>query len=247
MGDFDQQRPTWKSLSEPAKDLVRRFLVLDQSSRLTCQQALRHEWVTAAEAPTHLSCMPGLAGQDGLATCLPQLVTLLLRVPQLSMGQRCSLAACAAAARESDLTPAIPWRELFLDLDRDHDGRLSVNEMVHGLRRCLAGSATQLPDKQLQACAEALDLDQSGHIEWLEWVAIGLLGSRLGTSEAAEPVATAFRLLSNPVHSTCLEKDLETERTMVQVIHDWVKQVYDDPGEMFTLSDLRFVISTTET
>jgi len=156
------------------------------------------------------------------------------------------LASCAVVAQASDLDPVFPWRELFLELDTDFDGRISLHELIGGLKRLLAGSSTQLPDEILTACAEALDLDQSGHIEWLEWVVLGLLGSRFGRSEAAEPVATAFRLLSNPAHDICLANGQENEQSLSQVIHTWVKHVDIEVGGMLTLADLRFVVATTE-
>jgi len=40
--EFDSD---WNSISDPAKDLVKKLLVVDPSKRLTCDEALEHPWV----------------------------------------------------------------------------------------------------------------------------------------------------------------------------------------------------------
>lgn len=246
-GAFEQRRPAWNIVSELGKDLVKRLMVLDEAERLTCEQAMGHQWITQAESSTLLCCTPGSLDCSSLARFIPELITLLQHLQHLSIAQRSALASCAIAAQDSDLEAAFPWRELFFELDTDCDGRISCHELICGLQRLLAGSSTQLPDEQLKACAEALDLDQSGHIEWLEWVVLGLLGSRLGTSKAAEPVATAFRLLSNPAPAdVCLGKGQEQAQSLSQLIHEWVKEADIEVGGTLTLADLRFVVATTE-
>jgi serine/threonine protein kinase len=131
---------------------------------------------------------------------------LLLRLPRLAAAQRVALTACALAASEADLGPAGDlWRELFLTLDADQDGRLSFEDVANGLRRLArakakpGGGASQVPDDRLEACIRALDLDQNGSIEWTEWFAVALLGSP-GAFRRPEPAGTAFRLLDRPLY-----------------------------------------------
>lgn len=38
----------WKHVSEPARDFIRRLLVVDPKARLTAQQALQHPWIVAS-------------------------------------------------------------------------------------------------------------------------------------------------------------------------------------------------------
>merc|ERR1712232_412672 len=109
----------------------------------------------------------------GLAPYLPRVVALLSRIPRLALAQRLALIACAVAAQETDLETLVPWRELFLELDADQDGRLSVAELSQGLRRIHGGAATRLPEEHMESVAAALDLDQSGYIDWIEWLAVG--------------------------------------------------------------------------
>jgi len=41
--DFDYEN--WDNISEEAKDLVKRILVLEPSKRLTCEEMLKHPWI----------------------------------------------------------------------------------------------------------------------------------------------------------------------------------------------------------
>lgn len=47
---FDFDRPVWKGISQEAKDLVSKLLVVDQTARLTAVQALEHPWIVAGSS-----------------------------------------------------------------------------------------------------------------------------------------------------------------------------------------------------
>jgi len=264
-GNFDQRRSPWQRLSLAAQDLVKHLLVLEEPQRLTCVKALRHPWLKTGK---NCFLARGSADSPGLAPHAPRLVTLLLRLSDMAEAQRLALAACAMAASEADISMlALPWRELFLALDEDQDGRLSFIELAAGLKRLLGPAAKELPDEQLEECVLALDLDHSGAIEWVEFIAIALLGSK-AISEAEEPLSTAFRLLDRPWNGNVAS--LQDDAS--QIIGRWVSEEYQEVGDSenptvafelgegnakpnegigsasprLTLSDLRFAVGSTE-
>jgi serine/threonine protein kinase len=63
--------PVWKKVSEQAKDLIRKLLVVDPAARLTAKQALAHEWFSASteatDAASH-SVSFSAAEQNGTAS-----------------------------------------------------------------------------------------------------------------------------------------------------------------------------------
>jgi len=48
--DYEFHAPWWDEISENAKDLVKKLLVLDPSKRLSASQALAHSWVRGQAA-----------------------------------------------------------------------------------------------------------------------------------------------------------------------------------------------------
>jgi len=211
-GDFETRRPAWQNLSQFAQDLVRKFLVVEEFNRLTSRSALRHPWVEPARgdlrspAPmrSNAALLPSPRGSGGgvLDNYSPYgliVVTLLEKFTRLDAMQQLVLIICAQTMAECDLincqTP-VPWYDLFFALDRNEDGQLSFHEFTTGLRQLL-GSGISYNDEQLDSLVRGLDLDCSGQIEWIEWVAIALLAGHHVIQEA-EPLCTAFRLLDRP-------------------------------------------------
>jgi len=189
-GRYEQNRSSWKSVSSRAKDLVRRLIVIEEGARWTSFMALKHEWVLdGTRSIFDVEILPGLELH------VPRLITLLTKMPHLSKDHRLALAACAMATAENDIqTVGMPWRELFLDLDQDNDGRLSYAEMLTGLKWLLREAADQLSESQLLECTLSLDLDESGYIEWVEFMVVGIL-CLTPLPGASETWDTAMRLL----------------------------------------------------
>ncbi|KAK9818047.1 hypothetical protein WJX72_006277 [[Myrmecia] bisecta] len=45
-GHYTFDDPVWDTITEPAKDLIRKLLAVDPRKRLTASQALKHKWIT---------------------------------------------------------------------------------------------------------------------------------------------------------------------------------------------------------
>lgn len=248
-GDFEQHRHSWQCTSRHCQDLVGRFLVLDESARLTCVEALNHKWLTDAQPESSLVPTAVSVGRRALGTHAPKIISLLLRMPRLAYAQRLALECFAMASIESDLNPQVPWREMFLVLDADQDGRLSFGEFALGLRTLAGGASVtrhQL-DEHLETCAQLVDLDNSGSIEWVEWLVIALLSTKCAV-QATQPIGSAFRLLDGPAGES--SADGTAQETVSHVISRWNHRQSDivSPSEKrsCTLSDLRGVLSSLE-
>lgn len=50
-GEYDFPSPYWDSVSEPAKDLVRKLLVVDPSKRYDADKILAHPWIAGGKTP----------------------------------------------------------------------------------------------------------------------------------------------------------------------------------------------------
>ena len=45
IGKYEMKGEEWEKISEGAKDLIRRLLVVDKEKRITIEDALMHPWI----------------------------------------------------------------------------------------------------------------------------------------------------------------------------------------------------------
>jgi len=140
-----------------------------------------------------------LSSGNLLVRVAPQLFAILVRYARLDPLQHLILIACAQLTPDTDIlrfSAPVPWHELFWALDSNEDGMLDFDEFCQGLKRLL-GENARLKNGQLETLARILDVDGSGGIDWIEWVAVALfvIGSVV---EEPEPLTTAFRVLDSP-------------------------------------------------
>lgn len=219
-GQYDQSREAWKSLGVEAQDLVRRFLIVDETKRLSSSEALRHGWVdlghTGVLLPASNVARPVRAsprGPDQFAKGAKEptvvldadsgnaILRLFWRFAKLDALQQLLLVVCAQMTSEEMLMQVrepVPWYDLFFALDVNEDGRVDFSEFVQGLLAVLDPAGGNSQEIALESLARALDLDCSGSIDWVEWVAVALLARHRQLSRDAEPMRTAFRLLDRP-------------------------------------------------
>eukprot|EP01040_Poterioochromonas_malhamensis_P000193 gene193-201_t len=64
-GYYNMEGPEWENVSEQAKDLLKKMLVIDPFDRITTEEILKHPWIVAAgsfnkvqRSPEHLSAAP---------------------------------------------------------------------------------------------------------------------------------------------------------------------------------------------
>ena len=74
MGDFEFFQEDWEDISEPAKDLISKLLVVDPSRRITAQAALQHEWICKVD-DDDLSARSLSSSLDSLRSSLKSIQT----------------------------------------------------------------------------------------------------------------------------------------------------------------------------
>mmetsp|Transcript_66709 Transcript_66709/g.168284 ORF Transcript_66709/g.168284 Transcript_66709/m.168284 type:complete len:543 (+) Transcript_66709:108-1736(+) len=144
------------NVSEAAKTLIRQLLNKDPARRYTAEEAVNDPWArehapTAKPAP------------------LKHSVVEALRCFQAE--NKLKKAALHVIARQLDESQIKQLRHVFMDLDVNGDGHLTMSELSEGLRRSeLQGNVPE----DLNELLKSLDVDGSGQIDYTEFLAATL-------------------------------------------------------------------------
>lgn len=240
-GEYYQKRPAWTALSAEGKDLVAQLLVLDESGRLTCLEALSHSWLTSPRTPSSLRDIQCWSPRMPEVEFVWLTGKLLVQYPALSWQQRLTLGCVAAAVTEEDIEQMSNWRELFLAFDINSDGTISPSEFTSGLRSCLqldTSSTVEVSESQLADLFEAVDLDHSGRIEWAEWLAVGVL-TIPEASEDSPLVQATWHMLQTSDQVATTPELLECQRQK-----EWIAQSIRDFAIRSSPVDQEFLLTS---
>ncbi|PON44939.1 Calcium dependent protein kinase [Parasponia andersonii] len=150
-GELDFVSEPWPSISESAKDLVRRMLIRDPKKRLTAYEVLCHPWVQVG----------------GVAPDKPLDSAVLTRLKQFSAMNKLKKIAIRVIAETLSEEEIAGLKEMFKMIDADNSGQITLEELKNGLERVGAN----LKDSEIHGLMQAADIDNSGTIDYGEFVA----------------------------------------------------------------------------
>ncbi|WOK99484.1 hypothetical protein Cni_G08196 [Canna indica] len=153
-GSLDFDSDPWPSISDSAKELVRRMLVRDPKRRLTAHEVLRHPWVQV----------------DGVAPDKPLDSAVLSRLKQFSAMNKLKKMAIRVIAEHLSEDEIAGLKEMFKMIDADNSGQITFEELKSGLERVGA----KLKESEIYALMQAADVDNSGTIDYGEFIAATL-------------------------------------------------------------------------
>lgn len=164
----------WPSISEGAKDLIRKMLSLNPEQRITASEALRHPWIR----------------EDGVAPTKPIAGASLVqfRLKQFAAMNKLKKLAIRIIAEKLSEDEIGALQTSFAEMDRDNDGTISFEELREGL---LKAGAT-LPEAEIFDLMDAADVDQDGVIDYAEFLAATM---SLHHIEMEENLFAAFQYL----------------------------------------------------
>jgi len=187
-GAYDKKKSKWMAAPTPSKDLINSLLCVEQMERYKSVQLLSHSWVLEASP------------DDDILAALVQVIELMECYRSLDELQRLIFVVSArflpaiAFAEEGYSQNYVPWYQLFVMLDKDRDGRISLQEFQENTTASLWGPSRG-------SLIRALDIDDSGYIEWCEWAALAVFAAARHSEMmtlSAEPVASLLRVLDAP-------------------------------------------------
>ncbi|GLI60831.1 hypothetical protein VaNZ11_002944 [Volvox africanus] len=162
----------WPSVSRHARHLVSKMLEKDQDKRIRLDQVMSHPWLRPD------GTAPPRALQGSLRDRISQFRTL-------NMFKREARRVLAAALPPEEVSGL---KLLFENLDTDHDGMLSLDELRDGLARGCRGEL--LEDADVKELLKAADLNCDGFLDYREFVAATYSLSRMQRNQV---LLKAFR------------------------------------------------------
>ncbi|XP_052198562.1 calcium-dependent protein kinase 20-like [Diospyros lotus] len=150
-GELDFVSEPWPSISDGAKDLVRKMLVRDPKKRLTAHEVLCHPWVQVG----------GVAPDKALDSAV------LSRLKQFSAMNKLKKIAIRVIADSLSEEEIAGLKEMFNMIDTDNSGQITLEELKRGLERVGAN----LKESEINGLMQAADIDNSGTIDYSEFIA----------------------------------------------------------------------------
>ncbi|KAG6385885.1 hypothetical protein SASPL_154768 [Salvia splendens] len=148
----DFRRKPWPSISDAAKDFVRKLLVKDPHARLTAAQALSHPWVR----------------EGGEASDIPLDISVLANMRRFVTYSRLKQFALRALAGTIDKEELADLQDQFDAIDVDKNGSISLEEMRQALAKDLPW---KLKESRVLEILQAIDSNTDGLVDFSEFVA----------------------------------------------------------------------------
>ncbi|KAK4768736.1 hypothetical protein SAY86_026886 [Trapa natans] len=150
-GDLDFESEPWPTISNGAKDLVKRMLVRDPKRRLTAHEVLSHPWVQI----------------EGVAPDKPLDSAVLSRLKQFSAMNKLKKMAIRVIAESLSEEEIAGLKEMFKMIDTDNSGQITLGELKIGLEKV----GSNLQESEIIGLMEAADIDNSGTMDYGEFLA----------------------------------------------------------------------------
>lgn len=173
-GKYDLEHGIWKSVSKEAKDLIKKLLTYDPAERISAEQALQHPWI-ADRASIHVDSQ---VAEQALTNFMS------FRADQKLKQAAYSFIASQLISKSEKERLA----KIFKAMDANGDGKLSRQEILDGYEEHFG---KQLDEDQLDRLFQQVDLDNSGFIDYSEFI-MACMNDKKNLSE--EKLIAAFKI-----------------------------------------------------
>ncbi|KAF3451717.1 hypothetical protein FNV43_RR07813 [Rhamnella rubrinervis] len=162
-GQIDFLTQPWPSISDSAKDLVRKMLTQDPKRRITSAEVLEHPWLR----------------EGGEASDKPIDSAVLSRMKQFRAMNKLKKLALKVIAENLSEEDIKGLKAMFSNMDTDKSGTITYEELKTGLARI----GSQLSEAEVKQLMEAADVDGNGTIDYIEFISATMHRHRLDRDE----------------------------------------------------------------
>jgi calcium-dependent protein kinase len=215
-GSFSLVGPEWSRVSDEAKSLVMRMLTIDPKKRISAEKALKNEWLNTENQQENFNLeqlrQTFLNLQTFRAKFKLQKAVLIFMATQL-----------ISQEEKSELNA------IFSSIDTSKDGRIARAELIKGCERVFGYA---LPEEEIRKMMEAIDFDNSGYIDYSEFIIAAIDKNKLLSRDRLERAFTAFDKDGNGrISAKELRDMLESESPTSPDVWDQLIQEVDQNGD----------------
>jgi calcium-dependent protein kinase len=164
----------WKLISGEAKDLISKMMCLKVEDRLPTTECLHHEWICKKAEDKNEEAMDE---------------QILRQMKKFLTHNRLKRVALQIIARQINDEAIQRLRDIFIGIDEDASGCLTLEEMREALKKLDLTTDSQ---QEMAEILDCVDQDHSGTIEWTEFLAATLTKEQYLHDDA---LAGAFHLM----------------------------------------------------
>ncbi|KAK4491725.1 hypothetical protein RD792_002497 [Penstemon davidsonii] len=186
-GNVEFESEPWPSISDSAKDLVRRMLTQDPKKRITAAEVLEHPWIR----------------EGGEASDKPIDSAVLSRMKQFRAMNKLKKLALKVIAENLSSEEIQGLKSMFTNMDTDNSGFITYEELKTGLARL----GSKLTEGEVRQLMDAADVDGNGTIDYIEFITATMHRHRL---ERDENLYKAFQYFDKDSSGFITKDELET-------------------------------------
>ncbi|XP_057960663.1 calcium-dependent protein kinase 2-like [Malania oleifera] len=186
-GEIDFESQPWPSISNSAKDLIKKMLTPDPKKRITSAQVLEHPWIK----------------EDGEASDKPIDSAVLSRMKQFRAMNKLKKLALKVIAENLSEEDIKGLKAMFTNMDTDKSGTITYEELKSGLARL----GSRLSEAEVKQLMEAADVDGNGTIDYIEFITATMHRHKL---ERDEHLYKAFLYFDRDNSGFITRDELET-------------------------------------
>jgi len=163
--NFGFRTSKWENISEEAKDLVRKLLVVDLKKRITAAQALEHAWLHDFRKEQDMQELPSIRENSGSGAA--PLDEVFQSMKRFATYGKLKKAALMIIAHQCNAEQVSALRDAFNRFDHAKNGQIALWELKLALKDC----ENPLTEKQVDKLFADLDVDETGLIHYTEFLA----------------------------------------------------------------------------
>jgi calcium-dependent protein kinase len=198
----------WKTISNDAKDLIKHMLI-DEDKRYSAEDVLKHRWLVKLSPNT-----------KGITSKIS--VKHLEHYKNNSNFKKFILTYMATRLKEKEINEL---KAMFLELDTNKDGTISVDEIKKCLKKLNEKNNLKLSDKEIEDIFKSIDINNSKRIEYTEFLT-SMLEESLFCKE--ERLVEIFRMLdrdgSGKISKYEIKKALNDEKVREEDLNNFIKK-----------------------